>query len=75
MTNRPFEATRACDVLGINRTRWEVAAMHRALSFHPWLNSDEENTRKVWAFWALANWRAYQDECNSRRNNRNRGAH
>ena len=28
-----------------NRARWEVKAMVKALSFHPWLNTPEETKR------------------------------
>jgi hypothetical protein len=67
---RPIDPAYATHVLGINRTKWELAAMARALSFHPWLNSPDETERRRVAVWALRRWRAYQRACAAARDQR-----
>lgn len=62
----------ATHVLGINRTKWELANMARALSFHPWLNSPDETERRRVAIWALRRWRAYARACDAARDARTR---
>ena len=63
-----MNAQLAANILGINRTRaGDLAPMVRALSIHAWNNTDEEKARLGAARWAIANWRAYQQECNARR--------
>lgn len=56
----------AADILGMNRARWEVAAMARALSLMSYLNTAEEEARRKAAQWAIRNWRAYRAECSAR---------
>lgn len=70
-----MDAKQAADILGINRTKTgDLAPMVKALSFHAFANTAEENQRRDAAQWALKNWRAYQDECSARRDAKGRRA-
>ena len=53
--------------LGINRMRYELKNMTRALSFASYLNTEEDEKRLSAARFALRHWRAYQDACNKAR--------
>lgn len=68
-----MNAQQAADELGINRARWEVQAMAKALGLHSYLNTLEEERRLLAAHWALHHWRAYCQECNARRDLRQHG--
>ena len=63
--------------LGTCRARWEIAAMIKALSLHPWLNTPTEtkrlNTptetkRLEAARAAMGNWKSYSHACQARHN-------
>lgn len=53
----------AIGVLGKRRQRWALSNMVRALSFHSWSNTEEENARLIAARFALRNWRAFNHVC------------
>lgn len=59
--------------LGMNRTKHELQHMQRALSFHSWNNTPEENERLKAARVALDNWPAYQNLCEELRAELRRG--
>lgn len=67
---RTIDATYATEVLGINRTKWELAHMARALGFHSWRNTPDETERRRVAIWALRRWRAYARACDAARDAR-----
>jgi len=57
-------AQEAADILGVGRRRnGDLREMLRALTLYPWLNSAEDEKRRVAARWALLHWQEYQDEC------------
>jgi len=61
-------AREAADILGVNRRRHgDLLEMLRALTLYPWLNSPEDEKRRVAARWVLTHWKEYQDECARRR--------
>jgi len=61
-------AQEAADILGINRRRnGDLREMLRALTLYPWLNTTEDEKRRVAARWALTHWQECQDECARRR--------
>src|SRR5262245_22895774 len=41
--------------------------MLRALTLYPWLNTAEDEKRRVAVRWVLTHWKEYQDECARRR--------
>ena len=45
--------------LGSCRARGEIAAMIKALSLHPWLNTPTETKRLEAARAAMGNWKSY----------------
>jgi len=54
----------AADILGVNRRRHgDLREMLRALTLYPWLNTAEDEQRRVAARWVLIHWKEYQDEC------------
>lgn len=57
----------AIAILGINQTKGPLQNMVRALSFHSWRNTPDDTRRQEAGKYVLKNWRAYQDECNRRR--------
>jgi hypothetical protein len=54
--------------LGSCRTRSEIAAMIKALSQHPWLNTPAETKRLEAARAAMENWKSYSHACQARHN-------
>ena len=63
-----MNAQEAADILGVNRRRHgDLREMLRALTLYPWLNSAEDETRRVAVQWSLLHWQEYQDECARRR--------
>jgi hypothetical protein len=54
--------------LGSCRARWEIAAMIKALSLHPWLNTPAETKRLEAARAAMENWKSYSHACQVRHN-------
>jgi hypothetical protein len=54
--------------LGSCRARWEIAAMIKALSLHPLLNTPVETKRLEAARAAMENWMAYSHACPARHN-------
>ena len=63
-----MNAREAADILGVNRRRHrDLLEMLRALTLYPWLNSPEDEKRRVAARWVLTHWKEYQDECARRR--------
>jgi hypothetical protein len=63
-----MDMDRAISILGINRTRnCDLAPMATALGLHSCLNTQAENERRAAANYVLRRWRAYQQECNRRR--------
>ena len=54
--------------LGSCRTRSEIAAMIKALSLHPWLNTPAETKRLEAARAAMENWKSYSHACQARHN-------
>jgi hypothetical protein len=58
------------DRLGSNCPKWEIRMMAKALSLHPWLNTDEESKRLQAARYAIRHWDEYQAVCSERRNRR-----
>jgi hypothetical protein len=54
--------------LGSCRARWESAAMIRALSLHPRLNTPAETKRLEAARAAMENWKSYSHACQVRHN-------
>jgi hypothetical protein len=54
--------------LGSCRARWEIAAMIKALSLHPWLNTPAEAKRLEAARAAMGNWKSYSHACQARHN-------
>lgn len=57
MTMTMREAAKA---LGLNRTKWEVRHMEKALSLHSWNNTPEDNLRLKACNVVLADWGGYQ---------------
>ena len=54
----------AADILGVNRRRHgDLREMLRALTLYPWLNTAEDEKRRLAARWVLTHWIEYQDEC------------
>jgi hypothetical protein len=66
----PMNMTRAIEVLGINRTQWELKPMVKALGLMSYLNTPEETERRAAAQFVLRRWQAYQAECNKARDRR-----
>ena len=65
---KPVNAQEAADILGVNRRRiGDLREMLRALTLYPWLNTAEDEKRRVAARSALMHWQEYQDECTRRR--------
>ena len=63
-----MNAQEAADILGVNRRRHgDLLEMLRALTLYPWLNTAEDEKRRVAARWVLTNWKEYQNECARRR--------
>ena len=63
-----MNAQEAADILGVSRRRnGDLREMLRALTLYPWLNTAEDEKRRVAARWALTHWQEYQDECARRR--------
>ena len=56
--------------LGSCRARWEIAAMIKALSADPSLNTPDETKHLEAARAAMANWEAYSRACQARHNAR-----
>jgi hypothetical protein len=54
--------------LGSCRARGEIAAMIKALSLHPWLNTPTETKRLEAARAAMGNWESYSHACQARHN-------
>jgi hypothetical protein len=54
--------------LGSCRARLEIAAMIKALSLHPWLNTPAETKRLEAARAAMENWKSYSHACQARHN-------
>jgi hypothetical protein len=54
--------------LGSCRARSEIAAMIKALSLHPWLNTPNRDQRLEAARAAMANWKSYTHACQARHN-------
>ena len=54
--------------LGSCRARSEIAAMIKALSLHPSLNTPAETNRLEAARAAIGNWKSYSHACQARRN-------
>ena len=54
--------------LGSCRARAEIAAMIKALSLHPWLNTPTETKRLEAARAAMGNWKSYSHACQARHN-------
>jgi hypothetical protein len=54
--------------LGSCRARSELAAMIKALSLHPWLNTPAETKRLEAARAAMENWKSYSRACQARHN-------
>jgi hypothetical protein len=62
------DAQEAADILGVNRRRnGDLREMLRALTLYPWLNTAEDEKRRVAMRWVLTHWQEYQDECARRR--------
>lgn len=61
---------RAIEILGINSTKIPTQHMVRALGFHSWQNTPEENERREAGQYVLRRWKKYQAECNKRRDAR-----
>lgn len=57
----------AVDLIGINATKIPTRNMARALGLMSALNTPEEWKRKEAAEFVLKRWRAYQAECDRRR--------
>ena len=58
----------AADILGVNRRRHgDLLEMLRVLTLYPWLNTAEDEKRRVAVRWVLTHWKEYQDECARRR--------
>jgi hypothetical protein len=62
----PADEMIAC--LGSCRARGEIAAMIKALSLHPSLNTPVEAKRLEAARAAMANWTVYSHACQARHN-------
>jgi hypothetical protein len=61
-------AQEAADILGVNRRRiGDLREMLRALTLYPWLNTTEDEKRRVATRWVLTHWQEYLDECARRR--------
>ena len=60
----------AIAALGINRAKYELQNMTKALCFAPWLNTPQDESRLSAARYALRHWRAYQEACNKARDKR-----
>ena len=45
----------------------DLLEMLRALTLYPWLNTAEDEKRRVAVRWVLTHWKEYQDECARRR--------
>ena len=54
--------------LGSCQTRSEIAAIIRALSLHPWLNTPSETKRLEAARAAMGNWKSYSHARQARHN-------
>jgi hypothetical protein len=54
--------------LGSCRARCEIAAMIKALSLHPWLNTPAVTKRLEAARAAMGNWKSYSHACQARHN-------
>ena len=54
--------------LGSCRAREVIAAMIKALSVHPWLNTPAESQRLEAARAAMENWKSYSHACQARHN-------
>jgi hypothetical protein len=54
--------------LGSCRARSEIAAMIKALSLHPWLNTPAQTKRLEAARAAMENWKSYSHACQARHN-------
>ena len=54
--------------LGSRRARSELAAMIKALSLHPWLNTPAATKRLEAARAAMENWNCYIHACQTRHN-------
>lgn len=68
-----MNASQAADILGINRTiQGDLGPMVKALGLFSWNNTPEDEQRWEAAKWAIKNWKAYQAECNRRRDLRYR---
>jgi hypothetical protein len=63
-----MSADEMIECLGSCRARWEIAAMIKALSLHPWLNTPAETKRLEAARAALGDWKSYSHACQARHN-------
>jgi hypothetical protein len=63
-----MSADEMIECLGSCRTRSEIAAMIKALSLHPWLNTPAETKRLEAASAAMGNWKSYSHACQARHN-------
>jgi hypothetical protein len=64
----PMSADEMIECLGTRRARWEIAAMIKALSLHPRLNTSVEAKRLEAARAAMENWKSYSHACQARHN-------
>jgi hypothetical protein len=63
-----MSADEMIECLGSCRTRSEIAAMIKALSLHPWLNTPAETKRLEADRAAMGNWKSYSHACQARHN-------
>ena len=61
----------ACDILGHGQTRRTMWGMVHAISIFGAMNKPEESDKLNAAVYALKNWKAFEAECDARRNRRN----
>jgi putative SOS response-associated peptidase YedK len=60
----------AIAALGINRAKYELQNMVKALGMASWLNTPQDESRLSAARYTLRHWRAYQEACNKARDKR-----
>jgi hypothetical protein len=68
VVGKTMSADEMIECLGSCRTRSELAAMIKALSLHPRLNTPAETKRLEAARAAMANWKSYSHACQARHN-------
>jgi hypothetical protein len=55
---KAVNAQEAADILGVNRRRHgDLLEMLRALTLYPWLNTAEDEKRRVAVRWVLTHWK------------------